>query len=560
MNEMEDFYGVVNINGLPQAENINGSDLFEIWQNGINKRATLTQINKSPKDDLYNHNQDPSAHPELSQFITMEADRAEAAADAATVNSTVFPTLEAGRNAVQDGDYFLVLGYTPDEAARLYLRINSGSTKLEKVYPTLAYVSGRAPVNSPVFTGTPLAPSITYDYQDGRALANANAVLLLTRSYRALNISDAVSGVRLATSAESKYPIINLVGSLTSDTILEFPTGSPGLHRIIRNATSGGFSVSIRHVGESKSYPIPSGGISQFLSNGNQIIPMSVGAAPVDSGSNKLIVSVSSNLVNIYIPKGDGYILYPFVHSINSDRGCDVWRCQRVYSANKDSGGNLVVDQEIVTVGEIETAIKIEGKSDFMGGLAHGDEILTSISMFINGVSQPFLNKTYSVDSVEFIQQSNLYEPDTATPQSVVAATNHKRWVFTKDGVSLQQTIVWSGSYDIDVAYMGMLPALRDSGSIKITDSAYRSPLWIKEDISVAGFPQVNSDSTNLNLSGNMYSVTSSAPKGFTDPSRFVNVSPADLYNKIYYSYCKDKQVTPGDEFSMTFNFDVGRI
>lgn len=496
----------------------------------------------------------------LVQQAVDAAISAEAAADAATVNSTVYPTLEAGKNAVQDGEYFLVLGYSADEAARLYLRVNSGSTRLEKIYPTLSYVSGRAPVDSPIFTGTPLSPSITYEYQDGRVLANANSVLLLTRAYRALNVSDAISGVRLATAGESRYPVINLVGALTSDIILEFPTGSPGLHRIVRNATSGGYSVSLRHVGETKSYPVQSGSISQFLSNGNQMIPMSPDSAPVDSGGDKLIVSVSTSLVNIYVPKGSGYVLYPFVHSINNDRGCDVWRCQRVYSASKDSSGGLVTGREIVGVGEIETAIKIKGKSDFMGGLSHGDEILTSISMFINGVSRPLTSSTYLADSIEFIQQSNLYEPDTATPQSTIAATAHKRWVFSKDGVTIQQSVVWGGEYDIDVAYMGMLPMLRLSGSDQITDSAYRSPLWVKEDVSQPGFPQVNSTSDQVKLSGPNYSAISSAIDGFTDPSRFVNVSPAELYNKIYYSYCKDKLVSTGDEFNMTFKLDIGRL
>lgn len=72
--------------------------------------------------------------------VKEDADRAEAAADAATVNSTVYPTPEIGLTSVSDGEYFLVIGANENQAARLYLRINSGDGRLQKIYPTLAAV------------------------------------------------------------------------------------------------------------------------------------------------------------------------------------------------------------------------------------------------------------------------------------------------------------------------------------------------------------------------------------------------------------------------------------
>lgn len=66
--------------------------------------------------------------------------KAEAAADAAAVNSKVYPTPLDGLRAVEDGEYFLVIGDNDNQAARLYLRVNSGDGRLQKVYPTLAAV------------------------------------------------------------------------------------------------------------------------------------------------------------------------------------------------------------------------------------------------------------------------------------------------------------------------------------------------------------------------------------------------------------------------------------
>lgn len=76
--------------------------------------GAVTEPQISAKIDTHDH--DPSAHPELSAFISDEADRAEGAADraegasdSAFVNADVYPTVEDGRAAVADGEQFQVL-------------------------------------------------------------------------------------------------------------------------------------------------------------------------------------------------------------------------------------------------------------------------------------------------------------------------------------------------------------------------------------------------------------------------------------------------------------------
>lgn len=94
------------------------------------------------------------------------AERAEAAADAATVNSTVYPTIQAGLSEVQDGDYFLVIGQNSSEASRLYRRVDATNATLEKIYPTLEAIRNTRGLNQIKYTGT-------YDpdrvYQEGEA-------------------------------------------------------------------------------------------------------------------------------------------------------------------------------------------------------------------------------------------------------------------------------------------------------------------------------------------------------------------------------------------------------
>lgn len=86
--------------------------------------------------DIKEHNHSPSAHPELSAFITSEADRAEQAADAAALNSGVYPDTAAGLSATTEGDYFSVPSAEDDEYLILYLH-DAGPVATEiKRYPS----------------------------------------------------------------------------------------------------------------------------------------------------------------------------------------------------------------------------------------------------------------------------------------------------------------------------------------------------------------------------------------------------------------------------------------
>lgn len=89
------------------------------------------------------HNSDEAAHPELSAFITAEADRAEAAADAASVSSNVYATTTAGLAATTSGDYFNVVSSGSASFIDLF-KNNAGSAQLIKTYPSTEGVNNIA--------------------------------------------------------------------------------------------------------------------------------------------------------------------------------------------------------------------------------------------------------------------------------------------------------------------------------------------------------------------------------------------------------------------------------
>jgi lysophospholipase L1-like esterase len=86
------------------------------------------------------HNHNPAAHPELTDFVTDEANRAEAAVNAALIQAGVYVDEATGRAAVADGVAFKVQG-SGDVAAFEYRRVNSGSSTLIATYPAAAAVA-----------------------------------------------------------------------------------------------------------------------------------------------------------------------------------------------------------------------------------------------------------------------------------------------------------------------------------------------------------------------------------------------------------------------------------
>ncbi|TEA79846.1 hypothetical protein [Allopusillimonas ginsengisoli] len=111
------------------------------YMEGTIGKAIETAGNADAKISTHDH--DPAAHPELSSFISGEADRAgvaatqaEAARDAATVGADLYPDEATGRAAVADGEYFKTVSADPNVAAELYKRIDENTSESVVQYPS----------------------------------------------------------------------------------------------------------------------------------------------------------------------------------------------------------------------------------------------------------------------------------------------------------------------------------------------------------------------------------------------------------------------------------------
>ena len=245
-------------------------------------------------------------------------------------------------------------------------------------------------------------------------------------------------------------------------------------------------------------------------------------------------------------PTSNKYLQYPMVNIVNAGIGADVWRWQRVYEAERTGDAAFTQGLEICNSGENEMAIMINGKTDHIGGNAHGDEQQVWSRMLIDGSEVSLAAAAdYRARRVEFMQESDLFEPDTATPQDTRVAKAYRRWKFEAGYVDIWNHIVWEAVHTLDQSFLAMLTFLRMSGATQVSDKGFREPLWAEEDISVSGFTHVFDTAGIAKASGpNGYSAEVEILDGWDKSGRRFNFSNSASYNKFYFDFTGGGYVT----------------
>ena len=81
----------------------------------------------------------------------------------------------------------------------------------------------------------------------------------------------------------------------------------------------------------------------------------------------------------------NSYLGMDFIRATDSSKNSDIWRIQGVRKYVRNSDDFISSNIYFVTSGEIESAIKINGASDFVGGSIHGYEEFTNLEIYIDG-------------------------------------------------------------------------------------------------------------------------------------------------------------------------------
>lgn len=255
--------------------------------------------------------------------------------------------------------------------------------------------------------------------------------------------------------------------------------------------------------------------------------------------------------LRIYVPTYDGYINYNIVHSKNESDNKDIWRISQAYAFDDE----LKKSYAITPAGaEWDMAITLSGRSDFIGGHAHGDEIYTSISMFLNGKNVDIMSikNLTAFEEIIILETSIGYDPNDHATEALI---HYKEYIINANGITLNQKVEFLNDYRLSSSYMAMMPPLKT-----LTDSFYTNVDYniLSTDgnygyVSGATKAVVFGSSSNLKFTMSI-SKYPSLPGG----DRFLLTdNSGGAYNKMYFVVCSSADVKAGDIWETTTFYNI---
>ena len=231
------------------------------------------------------------------------------------------------------------------------------------------------------------------------------------------------------------------------------------------------------------SYFLEAGNTAQFTASPNQFpLAWSAGAGRVDvnplirylSGAassayvDGLVVSVdvTNGLVDVFIRANANdnasltYIKYRLKHVVNSITDCwtisGVWEVLRTAYESFSSGVELVA-----TNVELLCALQELGMPDFMGGEAHGNEVVTEQPLLVIDGREVALTGSgvtwYHAKTVTYIQNTTMYRYGTALATPLITRGLILSFDSSTGDMTARQTFTHLASYTLANAYLAML-------------------------------------------------------------------------------------------------------
>lgn len=288
-------------------------------------------------------------------------------------------------------------------------------------------------------------------------------------------------------------------------------------------------------------------------------------------GEGELAVNLTGNALYVYrrVRRKDTYLEFCLFHEVRSADRCDVWRLYRVFDCRRNSDGSFtrLNSLPLVNTGEWECAIREANSADgFVGGGAHGNEMLQAAFLLVDGVRRELDNVgQFTCRTLQFVEQTTLYRYGTTGEE---LARHQRTYLFSADELRLFQTVEWAQSVDLGNAYLSMLPIVRTRGEEQVTEEGcyfgegrvvecsdpsemedastrrkgvHRADVWGRESGVSGGLEVVH---RSPDLSGST-----------------LFLSNATEYNKLYYDFSGSRTVKRGEiwKIETVFRLDLAQ-
>lgn len=519
---------------------------------------------------------------EAGDIITIKAGRGAcyfaflASGDAGT--STVdYATGETGRRSIAAGEY-VVIG-APENTHLLYLLYQSSSNtaehwpyrllingvdKIDSVAKNATEISDSARSMTKMVFGSDTVPEIL----DGNSISSgtgSNCTWLTGSQYHYAMIpiepGDKIAitanslGVSSAFFAFLAYPRI---GNSTEVLFASGETGrrnaSPGT-RVEMVAPAGSRYLYVLHSNTTGSgdYYFP----EKIVINGVPIVDGVVrsryGVFTYSEGS--FLNGVADKQLLIALPRGNHYVSFTMYHYHMEDSNCDVWR---VFSFDKlDSVLNGI--ESLSAKGELECAVSLDGRSDFSGGSTHGDEIMTGWDLFLDGkrITDNIAGYTQATPfrELRLVRKSVMYDPN----DSVTEIADHGcEYVYTMEGLTINQSLKWRGAYQLSNCYMAMFTPKKTVTDHFYTDTEY-TPVEVNSDnysMTKAGAKKIVIYGESSGFMGE-FSIER-YPTGMTGGDRaLITDNSGNAYNKCYFYICTGGTTSENELWQTTTKYKL---
>ena len=273
----------------------------------------------------------------------------------------------------------------------------------------------------------------------------------------------------------------------------------------------------------------------------------------VEGNEDGTIANSTTEFLKIYAPTKIGYLKYIFTHNVNASLNANIWRMYGVYAVDNQFNNR----HNITTSGEWEMALHLPGRSDFSGGITHGDEIVTDIRFLIDGEEIDDITEITDLtlfENLSVIEVSNVYDPNDNT---TIIATHTSEHIWNREKLQINQTVLWNYEGDIASCYMAMhLPAKAQTDTVYM-DTDY-TPKVVSE--SYGRYSNVKRTIVYGKTSGvyTEFSIGQYPSLGFRDSDKLlITDNGGGQYNKCYYIISADGggHVASGDLWKTTTNY-----
>ena len=242
----------------------------------------------------------------------------------------------------------------------------------------------------------------------------------------------------------------------------------------------------------------------------------------------------------LYLPTESGYIQYSLVRSVVAAKQCNVWRMGPAFYCDD----SMVRQTRLTREGaEWEMALRLQDRPDFIGGVAHGDEIGTDLVCCLDDEEcridtlrrpKPFSVLTVCVNSVGY---------DPSAPDEAVLR-HSKRIVVNSKQICVLQRVEWLCDVSLGQSYMAMMPPLKCVTDTYRTGSGEYHPIPTKS-------LKESGDFGELSLRGETGFVFSmQVPRYLTEQGEntcLITDNGGNTYNKMYFVLAHGGHASQGD-------------